>query len=345
MQFLPFDFEGSFSESMAQQLAGQIQSFLKSFEFDSFLVGCSFPYSLSEDEKALLKKEFQFLLVKKLEESLQKKADFSNSTIQIAIDFNARKIFFSIQPVFVEGRYNKFSREIAQTVFYCPKCKGRGCGHCNGKGKLGLETVEELVGIPAQKLFQSISFSFHGAGREDVDVRMLGNGREFVLELQEPKIRSIDLKKLAEKINSTAANKIAVRDLHFTTRKRVGELKEERHFKKYGCVVACEKPFLLPKLKKLLDQEILVQQQTPQRVAKRRADLIRPRKATILFIQKKSSTEFECTILAEAGLYIKEFANSDEGRTEPSLSSLLGVPCSCRQLDVLEIPDKKGESN
>lgn len=337
MQSLSFDFDGSFFGPLAQQLAEKIQSFLKPFEFDSFLAGCSFPYSLSEDEKALLKKEFQFLLVKKLEESLQKKADFSAPTIQIAIDFNARKIFFSVLPVFVEGRYNKFSREIAQTIFYCPKCKGRGCGHCKGKGKLGLETVEELVGNPAKEFFQAASFSFHGAGREDVDVRMLGNGRLFVLELQEPKTRSIDLQKLAEKINSIAANKIAVRDLHFTTRKRVGELKEERHFKKYGCIIACEKPFLLSKLKKLLNQEILVQQQTPQRVAKRRADLIRPRKITFLSAKKIAGKEFELTVLAEAGLYIKEFIHSDADRTNPSLSLLLGVPCACKQLDVLEI--------
>jgi tRNA pseudouridine synthase 10 len=337
MPFLPFDFDGSFSEQFAEQVSEKIRFFLNPFEFDSFLVGCSYPYSLSEDEKALLKKEFQFLLVKKLEAALKKPADFSAPTIQIAVDFNARKIFFQILPVFIEGRYTKFSREIAQTVFYCPKCKGKGCGHCNGKGKLGLETVEELIGRPAQALFQSASFSFHGAGREDVDVRMLGNGRQFVLELQEPEIRSIDLKKLEQAINSDSNKKISVRDLLFTNRKRVGELKEERHFKKYGCLVECEKPFLVSKLKKLLNREILVQQKTPQRVAKRRADLIRPRKATLVSIQKKSAKEFECVVLAEAGLYIKEFVSSDEGRTKPSLSSLLSVPCSCKQLDVLEI--------
>jgi tRNA pseudouridine synthase 10 len=337
MQSVLFDFDGSFSIALSEQLAERTRSALALFEFDSFLLGCSFPYALSEDEKALLKKDFQFLLVKKLEALLQKQPDFSNPVVQIAVDFNARKVSFSIQSLFIEGRYNKFSREIAQTVFYCPKCKGKGCPHCKGKGKLGLETVEELVGKPAQELSGAVAFAFHGAGREDVDVRMLGKGRAFVLELLEPRIRSIDLKKLEEKINSEWKGKIVVRGLHFSNRKRVGELKEGRHFKEYGCLVSCENSFSLPAVQKLLNKEITVQQQTPLRVLKRRTDMVRPRKVTLLRCKKVSEKEFELDVLAEAGLYIKEFIHGDGGRTQPSLSSLLGTPCNCRQLDVLEI--------
>ena len=42
---------------------------------------------------------------------------------------------------------------------------------------------------------------------------------------------------------------------------------------------------------------------------------------------------------AQAGTYIKEFVHSDEGRTAPSLGTLLGctVPAQILELDVLEI--------
>ena len=37
---------------------------------------------------------------------------------------------------------------------------------------------------------------FHGMGREDIDALCLGEGRPFVLELSEPRIRDIDLDEL-----------------------------------------------------------------------------------------------------------------------------------------------------
>jgi tRNA pseudouridine synthase 10 len=45
-------------------------------------------------------------------------------------------------------------------------------------------------------------------------------------------------------------------------------------------------------------------------------------------------------IEAESGTYIKELISGDGGRTRPSLSELVGVPCNVSKLDVIEI---KGE--
>lgn len=39
----------------------------------------------------------------------------------------------------------------------------------------------------------------------------------------------------------------------------------------------------------------------------------------------------------ESGTYVKELVSGDGGRTRPSLSAVLGVPCRCEALDVLEI--------
>ncbi|MGH7151295.1 MAG: hypothetical protein ACREIU_11390, partial [Planctomycetota bacterium] len=45
--------------------------------------------------------------------------------------------------VFFEGRYRKFARDLPQTVFFCPECKGRGkgCTRCEGYGKLTKDSV------------------------------------------------------------------------------------------------------------------------------------------------------------------------------------------------------------
>ena len=96
--------------------------------------------------------------------------------------------------VYVEGRYLKHVRDLPQTVFFCPECKGhprrrRKCERCEGYGKLTRESVQELIGWVAGRFFGTRKNKFHGAGREDVDVRMLGDGRTFILELINPNRR------------------------------------------------------------------------------------------------------------------------------------------------------------
>ena len=45
----------------------------------------------------------------------------------------------------------------------------------------------------------------------------------------------------------------------------------------------------------------------------------------------------ELEIRAQHGTYIRELVSGDEGRTDPSLSSLVGSPCKVEVLDVLNL--------
>ena len=45
-------------------------------------------------------------------------------------------------------------------------------------------------------------------------------------------------------------------------------------------------------------------------------------------------------IEAESGTYIKELISGDEGKTQPNLSYIIGIPCQVTELDVINI---KGE--
>ena len=87
--------------------------------------------------------------------------------------------------LWLESRYRKLKRGLPQTVFYCPRCKGdrrrrQGCPQCEGFGKLTKESVQELIARRLVPAMQAKEGRFHGAGREDVDVLMLGRGRPFV---------------------------------------------------------------------------------------------------------------------------------------------------------------------
>jgi len=331
-----FHFAG-FSNETILSVVQSAEKTLKEFEFSSFLLGCTFPNSISGDGKLLLKKEFQPLLVRALEKALNAKADFNNPETEILVNFNQDLLFIQLKPFYLGGRYKKFSRKITQTRHYCFECKGRGCKKCNYSGIITPESVQGLIEAHAFSLFGCSEAKFHGSGREDKDVRMLGSGRKFILELLEPKKRSADLKALGKKINSAEGKKIEVLGLSKCTKGEIAELKEEKSDKVYEALILCENPADKKKLARLEGASLSVEQRTPQRVSGRRADKVRGRKAEIISIELLGGKKFRMKILAESGLYIKEFISGDAARTEPSVSSLLGNKCECSELDVIEI--------
>jgi tRNA U54 and U55 pseudouridine synthase Pus10 len=103
--------------------------------------------------------------------------------------------------VYLESRYRKLERGLPQTIFYCPDCKGhrrrrKNCRRCDGYGKLTKDSVQELIARHLLPAYRARSGEFHGAGREDLDVRMLGHGRPFVFEVVGPRARGVDLEEI-----------------------------------------------------------------------------------------------------------------------------------------------------
>ena len=83
-------------------------------------------------------------------------------------------------------------------------------------------------------------------------------------------------------------------------------------------------------------------QRTPDRVAHRRADLIRRRDVIdvnkpIVEIMEDGTKEVEFTLRCESGTYVKETVHGDSGRTQPSVASLLKAKCEVLWLDVGDI--------
>lgn len=250
--------------------------------------------------------------------------------------------------VFVEGRYRKLSRDLPQTVFFCPECKGRPrrkqkCARCEGFGKLTRDSVQELIGWVVGAAFKTRKNKFHGAGREDVDVRMLGRGRPFVMELLNPKVLDVDLAATEAELNRRNAGRLEVVGLHWTEKDRVRVIKETPHAKEYEALVTMEGAVDADKLARLVGQRFVVTQQTPARVAHRRADKARERWIEFrALVQTENASELRVTLRTEHGTYVKEAIHGEGGATRPSLTELLGVQCHCKELDVLEILDIEG---
>ena len=318
-------------------------------EFETFLVGSKISKDIQKRDEELsekfnlnvetIKKEVNRLIGLGIWEIYDKEAEFESQDIVFNIDLVGEpKVRIQINPLYIEGRYNKLKRGIPQTKWPCTKCKGRGCDECNHTGKQYPESVEELISEHFLKLTRGREAKFHGAGREDIDVLMLGSGRPFVLEIKEPKIRKIDLHSVEEKINE---GKTSYHNLHVCERRRKAEIKQSSPdtYKVYNALVKCDDVIDMDKLEQITGLNE-IHQQTPLRVLRRRADKVRIKHVLDLSYDLIDDTSFNMRIKTEGGLYIKELISGDDGRSKPNISEILGVNAICEQLDVIEVSEK-----
>jgi tRNA pseudouridine synthase 10 len=250
-----------------------------------------------------------------------------------------------IFPIIITGRYTKLQRTIAQTRHFCFECKGSGkkhgntCNVCKGEKVLTKESVQELIAPFFQKEFTCNEVVFHGAGREDVDVRMLGGGRPFALTLENPRVRNTDVEKLRVHINHALKSKVELFDLAIGHPTDVEKITRAYHTKRYRALVESPNKIDVPKLHPFIGKKIDVVQLTPVRVEKRRVMKERPHWIILESVKPVDAHHIEVELHASAGCYIKEFISGDNGRSNPSLKEWLGCACTCKELDVLEIVD------
>ena len=321
-------------------------------EFETFLVGSKIAKDIQKRDEELsekfdlsvetIKKEVNRLIGLGIWEIYDKEAEFESQDIVFSVDLiNEPKVKIQINPLYVEGKYNKLKRGIPQTKWPCSKCKGRGCEECNFTGKQYPESVEELISEHFLKITKGREAKFHGAGREDIDVLMLGSGRPFVLEIKEPKIRYFDLEKLENKINEINEGKTSYHNLHLCERRRKAEIKQSSPdtYKVYNALVKCDEAFDTDKLDELTKLNE-IHQQTPLRVLRRRTDMVRIKHVLDLSYEIIDDKTFSMRIKTEGGLYIKELISGDEGRSHPNVGEILGVNAICEQLDVIEVSEK-----
>uniref|UniRef100_A0A8C6SL11 tRNA pseudouridine synthase Pus10 n=1 Tax=Neogobius melanostomus TaxID=47308 RepID=A0A8C6SL11_9GOBI len=224
--------------------------------------------------------------------------------------------------VFIAGRYNKFSRSLPQTPWLI-----------GGERRME-SSVEELIAGPSWTCF-----NFSSSGREDVDVRTLGNGRPFAMELLNPHkswFSREQIKQLQQTINSSS-DKIHVRDLQIVSRDAMGRMKEgeEEKTKTYRALVWTQKPIQKEDICFLNDiKELTLDQKTPLRVLHRRALAVRPRVIHSMSSEYRDSHHFYLALKTQAGTYIKEFVHGDFGRTKPNMCELLQTEADILELDV-----------
>ncbi|KAI3464747.1 hypothetical protein Pfo_021410 [Paulownia fortunei] len=217
--------------------------------------------------------------------------------------------------IYVGGRYLKYSRNVSQTRWII------------GDERKGEASIEEIVGGNILPMCQGDSYKFHAAGREDIDVRMLGTGRPFLVEIQNARQFPSDMliKDMEKKINSLESKFVKVKNLKVLGSQgwelmREGEAEKQ---KQYAALVWIPRPLNnddVQTLSSLKDMQIL--QKTPIRVLHRRSPLEREKIIHWMKIERiaGNSQYFLLHLCTQAGTYIKEFVHGDLGRTHPSLT-------------------------
>lgn len=335
-----FDLMPRFAENVAEAV--------NEVESENFLVGTKVEPSIVEAEKALwtkyglenpeaIKSELNREIGKLALPLVHRRVEFKNPQVVALVDTRFGEVKLDIAPIFIAGRYNKYSREIPQTIWPCRECHGKGCPHCNGKGKMYETSVQEIIGDIALEMADGDEHFFHGMGREDIDACMLGDGRPFVLEISQPKRRFIDLDELEKR--SSAGSMAAFNSLHYVQREAVERYKGAASDKVYRVRVKANdkvnKETVVEVALSFKDADI--DQRTPRRVEHRRADLVRHRRIHWVTADSFDGDRFDLELETDSGTYVKEFVSGDDGRTHPNFSERLGVQCVVETLDVLAI--------
>jgi len=321
------------------------------YEYSTFLVGVKLPVAVEEREDEFKAKfnvsygeniwhVFGRLLGKQIAEQTGKATEHLKPDITIICNPFTEQVSLQVNPLFVAGRYKKLVRDIPQSKWFCSSCRGRGCEKCGGTGKMYPESVEELVSETFLEATEGQKTSFHASGREDIDARMLGDGRPFVIEVTKPKKRFLDLKLIEAAVNANAVGKVEVCGLRFSNKAVVRRLKKgESAQKEYHVLIEFENNVTdegLHLVEEALNG-VLIKQQTPLRVLHRRADLTREKYIYEVKVKKVSPKRAEMKIRCQGGLYVKELVSGDEGRTMPNVSELLQNRAKPLKLVVLSV--------
>lgn len=335
-----------------KEYAEGVASLLSPYHYTNFLLGVRISGELAEREDRLrsefslehgesLKMECSREIGKEVTRITGKEVEFVRPDIVVTIDLPEYRAKLKPMPLYVRGRYRKLVRGIPQSRWDCVHCRGRGCEVCHGTGKIYPISVEEIVSGPIMEATGGSGTKFHGAGREDVDAIMAGNGRPFVVEVKDSLNRLPDLKTLEAEINRLGDGRVEVLGLGFSDKKTVRGYKEKAKVaeKTYRALVEVGRLVSDDELRQLEKgfNGCLLNQYTPQRVLHRRADKLRVKRVHELKAARAEGTRIELVVRCQGGLYVKELISGDGGRTKPSISEALGAETRCVELDVISV--------
>lgn len=345
--------QGYLTPKSVDTITNLILNRIKGYEFENFMIG-TFVNPVMENKEEEIRAKYQLqmgesfkaninrVFGKKIRQSLKKEPELKRPDLRIMIDLREDpniQIKCYTLPVFIQGRYLKFTRKYPQTHWNCYHCHGSGidkrsgntCPICAGKGDFFSSSIHELIDHEITPLFGGEGSKFHGSGREDIKTLCLGEGRPFILEIKNPKHRSLDLDEIVHKINAKLHQFIHIKEVKYVTKQDVQEVKtkwRKSRLKHQGMITLSkflsEEDFQLKKRE--IEQEfqkLEIIQRTPLRFITFKKDTTKRKIIFNLKLDFIDELHLFLDIEAEPGLYLQEAVSGDQYRTTPSLSERL----------------------
>jgi len=301
------------------------------YEFSTFTVGAILKQSIIERDDKLgskfhlhgvdgIKTAVTRELGKKFVKKTKKRIDHLSPDITFTINFKTEQCNVKTKPIFLYGKYIKDKRGLPQKEESCPDCKGKGCIFCNNHGIVSFDSIEGKISKFLYEKFETDQVKFTWIGGEDKTSLVMGNGRPFFAKLLSPKKRNV---RLAKKSNLDEIMIHALRKIDHIPNGSI------RFKSKIKMLVLAKNSISSNKLKRL-KQLVTVPIEIIDSNNKQHKRVIHKLK-----YKKNSLQSFTVEIEADGGIPIKRFV--DGFNIIPSISSILGIQCSCKKFDINQI--------
>lgn len=343
----------------------RVSEALANVTFETFQIGTRPPEEIIENDRTLREQAglppdagLTFNAVvnseigDRLENRTRARQDPDQPNVVVVLDIVGGRVEVQINPVYLYGRYRKLESGLVQRVRQCPDCDGTGtvegedepisCERCAGSGRL--PSVEELVAWPLRDAMDASEVVFQTAGREDVDMLMLGTGRPFVLELKEPRHRVTDLADLETAIREPAAGRVEIDHLAFATPDIVGFVTQNSFRQRFELTLEFTDPVDELAFRDAVDTldgltirrhlrlEELAKGQRPHEVIRQLQDVVGKWRD-----EWTAALEFE----VDSGIDPTSIATGDGGETEPSLAEILGTSVEVTTVAVVAVEGRE----
>ncbi len=301
------------------------------FGFSSFIVGAIIQPSIIDRDDNLrskyrllgvdsVKTDITRELSKQFARKTKKKIEFLDPDVTFTINLKDKICDLRTKQIAVQGRYNKMQRGLPQKKKSCENCMGKGCRTCSFHGLTNFDSVEGKISQFLFGKFGGTIAKFTWIGGEDNSSLVLGSGRPFFAQIQNPNKRRVRMPKGSTNKpiiikNCKIISNVPKKPLSFRSSVKLKIItKNEINSQS------------LKKLKNLLKNPIVIYENSGKRAEK---------KIFKLNYQKNSKNNFTLNIKVEGGFPIKKFVLGDN--VVPGVTQTIEDQCICKEFDFMEI--------
>jgi tRNA pseudouridine synthase 10 len=302
---------------------------LRAMGYRRFILGVKPPEGSSEAEKEVAG-EFSLQYWESIKNELKREIgkgvarvygfepDFNDPEVMIVLDIPRGSIEVVIPSLTISSRLVKLVRGVSI------------------KRRSGRKSIEEMAEKAVTEIGEGLRISI--SMRDTSRYRILGDGCYSLIEIRSLRPGKRDLEIISRALNKEL-RRYAIDIMGKGRRRDVEELAGRVKRITYRVYIYSDRDIGEEELQKFQKQSpLLISQRTPQRILKRRGiDRTYTGDLRIDRIHRTSKRTFEALLSMPSKIYVEETITGDEGRTSPSLSSILGANLRPLEIDVIRI--------